>query len=50
MRAIGSGIQNLLFADIRNLKDARVAVASAPAETPETGGVVGAGSSDYCAE
>lgn len=41
-RAIGSGIQNLLFADIRTTEDAREAVASARAETPKTGGVVGA--------
>jgi len=33
-RAIGSGIQNLLFADIRTVEDARIAVASARAETP----------------
>ncbi len=41
-RAIGSGIQNLLFADIRTPGDAREAVASARAETPRTGGHVGA--------
>ncbi len=41
-RAIGSGIQNLLFADIRAVEDAREAVASARAETPKTGGLVGA--------
>jgi len=41
-RAIGSGIQNLLFADIRTVEDARIAVASARAETPETGGLMGA--------
>ena len=41
-RAIGSGIQNLLFADIRTVEDAKEAVAAARAETPETGGRVGA--------
>jgi 4-hydroxy-2-oxoheptanedioate aldolase len=41
-RAIGSGIQNLLFADIRTVEDAREAVASARAETPRTKGYVGA--------
>ena len=41
-RAIGSGIQNLLFADIRSVEDARQAVAAARAETPRTKGYVGA--------
>jgi 4-hydroxy-2-oxoheptanedioate aldolase len=41
-RAIGSGIQNLLFADIRGAEDAREAVAAARAETPKTKGLVGA--------
>ena len=41
-RAIGSGIPNLLFADIRTAEDAKVAVASARAETPKTGGLMGA--------
>jgi len=41
-RAIGSGIQNLLFADIRTVEDAREAVASARAETPKTRGIMGA--------
>ena len=41
-RAIGSGIQNLLFADIRTVEDAREAVASARAETPQTKGIMGA--------
>jgi 4-hydroxy-2-oxoheptanedioate aldolase len=41
-RAIGSGIQNLLFADIRSVEDAREAVAAARAETPRTKGYVGA--------
>jgi len=41
-RAIGSGIQNLLFADIRTIEDAKEAVAAARAETPGTRGFVGA--------
>ncbi len=41
-RAIGSGIQNLLFADIRTVEDAKEAVAAARAETPRTRGLVGA--------
>lgn len=43
VRAVGSGIQNLLFADIRTVEDAREAVAAARAETPQTKGVAGAG-------
>ena len=43
VRAVGSGIQNLLFADIRTVADAKEAVAAARAETPQTGGVAGAG-------
>lgn len=43
VRAIGSGIQNLLFADIRTVEDAREAVAAARAETPQTKGVAGVG-------
>ena len=43
VRAVGSGIQNLLFADIRTPADAREAVASARADTPQAGGVAGAG-------
>jgi len=42
-RAIGSGIQNLLFADIRSVQDAKVAIASARADTPKTEGLMGAG-------
>ncbi len=42
-RAIGSGIQNLLFADIRTVADAQGAVACVRAETPQTGGRGGAG-------
>jgi len=41
-RAIGSGIQNLLFADIRSVEDVRESVAAARAETPRTKGYVGA--------
>jgi len=41
-RALGSGIQNLLFADIRTVEDTREAVASARAETPRTAGLMGA--------
>jgi 2-keto-3-deoxy-L-rhamnonate aldolase RhmA len=40
-RAVGSGIQNLLFADIRTVDDARLAVASMRPETPESGGIKG---------
>ncbi len=40
-RAIGSGIQNLLFSDIRTVDDAREAVSSMLAETPGSGGVKG---------
>jgi 2-keto-3-deoxy-L-rhamnonate aldolase RhmA len=42
VRANGSGIQNLLFADIRNTNDARVAIASSRAETPQAKGLAGA--------
>jgi 2-keto-3-deoxy-L-rhamnonate aldolase RhmA len=41
-RAIGSGIPNLLFADIRTVEDAKEAVRAARAETPQTKGSVGA--------
>jgi 4-hydroxy-2-oxoheptanedioate aldolase len=43
VRAIGSGIQNLLFTDVRNVADAEECVRAARAETPEEGGVVGVG-------
>ena len=43
VRAIGSGIQNLLFTDVRNVEDARECVRAARAETPEDGGIVGVG-------
>ena len=41
-RAIGSGIQNVLFADVRSVEDARECVAAVRAETPQTGGRHGA--------
>ena len=41
-RAIGSGIQNVLFADIRTVADAREAVTAVRPETPEDGGMGGA--------
>ena len=40
-RAVGSGIQNLLFADIRTVDDAKEAVAGMRAETPNSGGLAG---------
>jgi 4-hydroxy-2-oxoheptanedioate aldolase len=43
VRAIGSGIQNCLFADVRTVEDAVECVRSVRAETPETGGLHGAG-------
>jgi 2-keto-3-deoxy-L-rhamnonate aldolase RhmA len=43
VRAIGAGIQNLLFADIRTVEDARQCVAAARAETPGRGGLHGVG-------
>ena len=42
-KAIGSGIQNLLFADIRTVEDARQCVTAVRAETPTTGGLNGVG-------
>lgn len=42
-RALGSGIQNLLFARIQNAQEAAEAVAAARADTAETKGYVGAG-------
>ncbi|NPV06828.1 MAG: 2,4-dihydroxyhept-2-ene-1,7-dioic acid aldolase [Anaerolineae bacterium] len=41
-RAMGCGIQNLLFADVRSAEDARQCVRIVRAETPETGGIHGA--------
>ena len=43
VRAIGSGIQNLLFADIRTVEDAQECVQAVRAESPETGGRHGVG-------
>lgn len=43
VRAMNSGIQNLLFADIRTVADAEACVAAVRAESPETGGLRGVG-------
>ena len=43
MRAIGAGIQNLLFADVRNAQEARQCVRAVRAEHPEYGGLHGVG-------
>ena len=43
MRAIGSGFQSVLFADVRTEADARACVAAVRAETPGTGGRLGVG-------
>jgi len=43
VRAIGSGIQNLLFADVRTPEDARECVQAVRAESPATGGLHGVG-------
>ena len=43
MRAIGAGIQNLLFADVRNAQEARQCVRAVRAEHPEHGGLHGVG-------
>lgn len=43
MRAIGAGIQNLLFADIRTPEDARQCVRAVRAEHPDHGGLHGVG-------
>jgi 2-keto-3-deoxy-L-rhamnonate aldolase RhmA len=37
-RALGSGIQNLLFADVRSLEDAEECIVAVKMETPEDGG------------
>jgi 2-keto-3-deoxy-L-rhamnonate aldolase RhmA len=42
-RAIGSGIQGILFTDIRSVADAQACVRSVRADTPETGGLYGCG-------
>jgi 4-hydroxy-2-oxoheptanedioate aldolase len=43
VRALGAGIQNLLFADVRSVADAEECVAAVRAETPRTGGRHGCG-------
>jgi 4-hydroxy-2-oxoheptanedioate aldolase len=43
MRAIGAGIQNLLFADVRTPDEARQCVRAVRAEHPEHGGLHGVG-------
>ena len=43
VRAIGAGIQNLLFADCRTVADVEECVRSVRAETPATGGLHGCG-------
>ena len=43
MRAIGSGFQSILFADLRTVTDAEACVAAVRAETPGTGGRLGVG-------
>ena len=43
VRAIGSGIQNLLFADVRTVEEVRECVRAVRAESPATGGIHGVG-------
>jgi 2-keto-3-deoxy-L-rhamnonate aldolase RhmA len=43
VRALGAGIQNLLFADVRTPDDAAACVRAVRAETPQTGGMHGCG-------
>jgi 2-keto-3-deoxy-L-rhamnonate aldolase RhmA len=43
MRAIGSGFQSILFADLRTVADAQACVAAVRAETPGSGGRLGVG-------
>jgi 4-hydroxy-2-oxoheptanedioate aldolase len=43
VRAIGSGIQNCLFADVRTVEDAVECVRAVRAEAPSTGGLHGVG-------
>ena len=40
-RAIGSGIQNILFADVRAAEEVEMCVRAVRADTPETGGIHG---------
>jgi len=41
-RALGSGIQNILFTDCRSVEDAKACVRAVRAETPQAGGMHGA--------
>ena len=43
IRSIGSGIQNVLFADPRTVEDVQECVRAVRAETPEAGGIHGVG-------
>jgi 2-keto-3-deoxy-L-rhamnonate aldolase RhmA len=43
IRALGSGIQNILFADVRTVEDAKACVQAVRAETPTSGGIHGVG-------
>lgn len=43
MRAIGSGFQSALFADVRTVEDARACVSAVRAEAPGSGGLHGVG-------
>jgi len=43
MRAIGSGFQSVLFADVRTAADAHACIAAVRAETPNSGGRLGVG-------
>lgn len=43
IRTIGSGIQNVLFADPRTVEDVEACVRAVRAESPETGGIHGVG-------
>jgi 2-keto-3-deoxy-L-rhamnonate aldolase RhmA len=43
MRAIGSGFQSVLFADVRTVADAVACVRAVRAESPATGGLLGVG-------
>jgi 4-hydroxy-2-oxoheptanedioate aldolase len=43
VRALGSGIQNLLFADIHSPEEARACIAAVRAEAPGSGGIHGVG-------
>ncbi len=43
MRAIGSGFQSVLFADLRSVADAEACIAAVRAETPNSGGRLGVG-------